>query len=97
VVTAKTAVEAANGNSGIPWVGGQAGGAGQPELKFTGIPGTVYLFAGELQRMYASLAVVKIFNPHGGGYGQDGTCCGTRTSPSRNSKKQSKAEDLFLR
>ena len=36
VVTAKTAVEASNGDSGIPWVGGQAGGAGQPLLEFTG-------------------------------------------------------------
>jgi len=35
-VTAKEAVEAANGNSGIPWIAGQAGGAGQPELRFTG-------------------------------------------------------------
>jgi integrating conjugative element protein (TIGR03755 family) len=36
VVTAKEAVEATNGNNGIPWIGGQAGGAGQPELRFTG-------------------------------------------------------------
>ena len=35
-VTAKEAVENSNGNSGIPWVGGQAGGAGQPVLQFTG-------------------------------------------------------------
>jgi integrating conjugative element protein (TIGR03755 family) len=35
-VTAKEAVEATNGNNGIPWIGGQAGGAGQPELRFTG-------------------------------------------------------------
>ena len=35
-VTAKAAVEASNGDSGIPWVGGQAGGAGQPVLAFTG-------------------------------------------------------------
>jgi len=35
-VTAKQAVETANGASGIPWVGGQAGGAGQPLLEFTG-------------------------------------------------------------
>jgi integrating conjugative element protein (TIGR03755 family) len=35
-VTAKGAVEASNGDSGIPWVGGQAGGAGQPVLEFTG-------------------------------------------------------------
>lgn len=35
-VTAKSAVESSNGDSGIPWVGGQAGGAGQPVLEFTG-------------------------------------------------------------
>jgi integrating conjugative element protein (TIGR03755 family) len=35
-VTAKEAVEAANGDNGIPWIGGPAGGAGQPELQFTG-------------------------------------------------------------
>ena len=35
-VTAKDAVETSNGDSGIPWVGGQAGGAGQPVLEFTG-------------------------------------------------------------
>src|SRR5690606_13621115 len=35
-VTAKEAVEATNGDNGIPWIGGQAGGAGQPELRFTG-------------------------------------------------------------
>ncbi len=35
-VTAKDAVESSNGDSGIPWVGGQAGGAGQPVLEFTG-------------------------------------------------------------
>lgn len=35
-VTAKEAVEASNGDSGIPWIGGQAGGAGQPVLQFTG-------------------------------------------------------------
>ncbi len=35
-VTAKDAVESSNGNSGIPWVGGPAGGAGQPVLEFTG-------------------------------------------------------------
>ncbi len=35
-VTAKNAVESSNGDSGIPWVGGQAGGAGQPVLAFTG-------------------------------------------------------------
>lgn len=35
-VTAKKSVETSNGDSGIPWVGGQAGGAGQPTLQFTG-------------------------------------------------------------
>ncbi|MCP3887170.1 MAG: integrating conjugative element protein, partial [Propionibacteriaceae bacterium] len=35
-VTAKEAVESSNGDSGIPWVGGQAGGTGQPVLEFTG-------------------------------------------------------------
>ena len=35
-VTAKDAVESSNGDSGLPWVGGQAGGAGQPVLEFTG-------------------------------------------------------------
>ncbi len=35
-VTAKEAVESSNGDSGIPWIGGQAGGAGQPVLQFTG-------------------------------------------------------------
>ena len=35
-VTAKKSVETTNGDSGIPWVGGQAGGAGQPLLQFTG-------------------------------------------------------------
>ena len=35
-VTAKEAVDAANGDNGIPWIGGQAGGAGQPALNFTG-------------------------------------------------------------
>jgi integrating conjugative element protein (TIGR03755 family) len=35
-VTAKKAVEAANGDNGVPWIGGQAGGAGQPVLEFTG-------------------------------------------------------------
>ena len=35
-VTAKEAVETSNGDSGIPWIGGQAGGAGQPALQFTG-------------------------------------------------------------
>lgn len=35
-VTAKESVEAANGDNGVPWIGGQAGGAGQPLLRFTG-------------------------------------------------------------
>jgi integrating conjugative element protein (TIGR03755 family) len=35
-VTAKDAVESSNGDSGIPWVGGQAGGVGQSVLEFTG-------------------------------------------------------------
>ncbi len=35
-VTAKQSVEAANGDNGIPWIGGQAGGSGQPVLEFTG-------------------------------------------------------------
>ena len=35
-VTAKASVEAANGDNGIPWIGGPAGGAGQPVLAFTG-------------------------------------------------------------
>ncbi len=35
-VTAKDAVETSNGNNGVPWVGGQAGGSGQPVLEFTG-------------------------------------------------------------
>ncbi len=35
-VTAKKSVETANGDNGVPWIGGQAGGAGQPVLKFTG-------------------------------------------------------------
>ena len=35
-VTAKEAVETANGDNGIPWIAGPAGGAGQPELRFTG-------------------------------------------------------------
>jgi len=36
VVTAKKAVEASNGKNGIPWIGGAAGGQGQPVLRFTG-------------------------------------------------------------
>ena len=35
-VTAKAAVAAANGDHGVPWIGGPAGGAGQPVLEFTG-------------------------------------------------------------
>jgi integrating conjugative element protein (TIGR03755 family) len=35
-VTAKTTVESSNGNNGVPWIGGQAGGTGQPVLEFTG-------------------------------------------------------------
>lgn len=35
-VTAKESVEDSNGDSGVPWIGGQAGGAGQPVLRFTG-------------------------------------------------------------
>ena len=35
-VTAKDAVESSNGDNGVPWIGGPAGGAGQPVLEFTG-------------------------------------------------------------
>ncbi len=35
-VTAKDSVEASNGDNGVPWIGGAAGGAGQPVLQFTG-------------------------------------------------------------
>ena len=35
-VTAKGTVESSNGDNGVPWIGGQAGGAGQPVLEFTG-------------------------------------------------------------
>lgn len=35
-VTAKTMVESSNGDNGVPWIGGQAGGSGQPLLEFTG-------------------------------------------------------------
>ncbi len=35
-VTAKSTVETSNGDNGVPWIGGQAGGAGQPVLEFTG-------------------------------------------------------------
>ena len=35
-VSAKTSVETASGENGVPWIGGQAGGSGQPVLEFTG-------------------------------------------------------------
>lgn len=35
-VSAKDSVETANGRNGVPWIGGQAGGDGQPVLRFTG-------------------------------------------------------------
>ena len=35
-VTAKAAVDTANGDNGVPWIGGPAGGRGQPMLEFTG-------------------------------------------------------------
>ncbi len=35
-VSAKEAVESSNGDNGIPWIGGMAGGAGQPPLRLTG-------------------------------------------------------------
>lgn len=35
-VAAKDAVETSNGGNGVPWIGGQAGGTGQPVLRFTG-------------------------------------------------------------
>ena len=35
-VSAKEAVESDNGDSGIPWIGGNAGGSGQPPLRLTG-------------------------------------------------------------
>ena len=35
-VTAKTTVESSNGDNGVPWIGGQAGGSGQSVLEFTG-------------------------------------------------------------
>ena len=35
-VRAREAVEAANGDHGVPWIGGMAGGSGQPVLEFTG-------------------------------------------------------------
>jgi integrating conjugative element protein (TIGR03755 family) len=35
-VTAKDSVETSNGDNGVPWIGGQAGGSGQPVLEFTG-------------------------------------------------------------
>ena len=36
VVTAKKTVETSNGQNGVPWIGGKAGGNGQPVLQFTG-------------------------------------------------------------
>lgn len=36
VVTAKKKVETSNGRNGVPWIGGKAGGTGQPVLQFTG-------------------------------------------------------------
>lgn len=36
VVTAKKKVETSNGKNGVPWIGGKAGGTGQPVLQFTG-------------------------------------------------------------
>ena len=36
VVTAKKQVETAHGRNGVPWIGGKAGGTGQPVLQFTG-------------------------------------------------------------
>ena len=35
-VSAEAAVEAANGDNGVPWIGGLAGGSAQPVLEFTG-------------------------------------------------------------
>lgn len=35
-VAAKDSVESSNGDNGVPWIGGAAGGAGQPVLQFTG-------------------------------------------------------------
>ncbi|MEZ5489032.1 MAG: integrating conjugative element protein [Gammaproteobacteria bacterium] len=35
-VSAKDTVETSNGDNGVPWIGGQAGGSGQPVLEFTG-------------------------------------------------------------
>ncbi len=36
VVTAKKQVETSRGRNGVPWIGGKAGGTGQPVLQFTG-------------------------------------------------------------
>lgn len=36
VVSAKQAVESSNGANGVPWIGGPAGGSGQPVIAFTG-------------------------------------------------------------
>jgi len=35
-VTAKESVETSNGENGVPWIGGDAGGEDQPVLRFTG-------------------------------------------------------------
>ena len=35
-VSAQASVEAANGDNGVPWIGGLAGGSAQPVLEFTG-------------------------------------------------------------
>jgi integrating conjugative element protein (TIGR03755 family) len=35
-LTAKTAVQSANGSNGVPWIGGKAGGAGQPLISVIG-------------------------------------------------------------
>jgi integrating conjugative element protein (TIGR03755 family) len=35
-LTAKTAVQSANGSNGVPWIGGKAGGAGQPIISVIG-------------------------------------------------------------
>ena len=36
IVRAKKRVESSNGSHGVPWIGGKAGGRGQPVLQFTG-------------------------------------------------------------
>ena len=35
-ITAKDSVETNNGANGVPWIGGSAGGSGQPVIRFTG-------------------------------------------------------------